>query len=211
MRGVYAEEVRKVRSGKPVAVFAVLLVVSFATMNAMPSDTLLAALLQEAVLALVALAAVGFAVPDALKRCTQIRATTEYCAVYSDYLALGGSCRRRDNASDLVVCRWWHYGGLCVYCVAVDCRSYGKPAALVRHLPAHRSVRGIVHARARHRGVRARIRARQSRFRTRYRRTRCPPRCLQARCWWTLCPFCRFRIRSWRTRWRLRRNRARCR
>lgn len=59
------------RSGKPVAVFAVLLVVSFATMNAMPSDMLLAALLQEAVLALVALAAVGFAVPDALKRCTQ--------------------------------------------------------------------------------------------------------------------------------------------
>lgn len=65
------EEVRKVRSGKPVAVFAVLLVVSFATMNAMPSDTLLAALLQEAVLALVALVAVGLAVPDALKRCTQ--------------------------------------------------------------------------------------------------------------------------------------------
>ena len=59
------------RSGKPVAVFAVLLVVSFATMNAMPSDTLLAALLQEAVLALVALVAVGLAVPDALKRCTQ--------------------------------------------------------------------------------------------------------------------------------------------
>ena len=59
------------RSGKPVAVFAVLLVVSFATMKAMPSDTLLAALLQEAVLALVALLAVGFAVPDALKRCTQ--------------------------------------------------------------------------------------------------------------------------------------------
>lgn len=59
------------RSGKPVAVFAVLLVVSFATMNAMPSDTLLAALVQEAVLALVALVAVGFAVPDALKRCTQ--------------------------------------------------------------------------------------------------------------------------------------------
>ena len=65
------EEVRKVRSGKPVAVFAVLLVVSFATMNAMPSDTLLAALLQEAVLALVALVAMGLAVPDALKRCTQ--------------------------------------------------------------------------------------------------------------------------------------------
>ena len=59
------------RSGKPVAVFAVLLVISFATMNAMPSDTLLAALLQEAVLALVALVAVGLAVPDALKRCTQ--------------------------------------------------------------------------------------------------------------------------------------------
>lgn len=40
-------------------------------MNTMPSDTLSAALLQEAVLALVALLAVGFAVPDALKRCTQ--------------------------------------------------------------------------------------------------------------------------------------------
>lgn len=40
-------------------------------MNAMPSDTLLAALLQEAVLALVALAVVRFVVPDVLKRCTQ--------------------------------------------------------------------------------------------------------------------------------------------
>ena len=59
------------RSGKPTAAFAVLLVVSFATMNAIPSDTLLAAMLQEAVLALVALAAVRFAVPDVLKRCTQ--------------------------------------------------------------------------------------------------------------------------------------------
>ena len=59
------------RSGKPAAAFAVLLVVSFATMNAMPSDTLLAALLQEAVLALVALAVVRFVVPDVLKRCTQ--------------------------------------------------------------------------------------------------------------------------------------------
>ena len=59
------------RSGKPAAAFTVLLVVSFATMNAMPSDTLLAAMLQEAVLALVALVAVRFAVPDALKRCTQ--------------------------------------------------------------------------------------------------------------------------------------------
>ena len=65
------EEVRKVRNGKLVAAFAALLVVSFAAMNAMPSDTLLAALLQEAVLALVGLAAVGFAVPAALMRCTQ--------------------------------------------------------------------------------------------------------------------------------------------
>ena len=59
------------RNGKPVAAFAVLLVVSFAAMNAMSSDTLPAALQQEAVLALMALAAVGYAVPDALKRCTQ--------------------------------------------------------------------------------------------------------------------------------------------
>lgn len=59
------------RSGKVAAAFAVLLVVSFAVMNTMPSDTLSAALLQEAVLALVALLAVGFAVPDALKRCTR--------------------------------------------------------------------------------------------------------------------------------------------
>lgn len=71
VRGVCAEEVRKVRNGKLVAAFAVLLVASFAAMNAMPSDTLLAALLQEAVLALVALAAVRFAAPDVLKRCTQ--------------------------------------------------------------------------------------------------------------------------------------------
>lgn len=59
------------RSGKPVAAFAVLLVVSFAAMSAMPSDTLPTALLQEAVLALVALATVSFAVPDAFSRCTQ--------------------------------------------------------------------------------------------------------------------------------------------
>ena len=55
------------RSGKVAAAFAVLLVVSFAVMNAMPSDTLPATLLQEAVLALVAFAAVGFAIPDALE------------------------------------------------------------------------------------------------------------------------------------------------
>ena len=59
------------RNGKLVAAFAVLLVASFAAMNAMPSDTLLAALLQEAVLALVALVAVRLVVPDTLKRCTQ--------------------------------------------------------------------------------------------------------------------------------------------
>lgn len=59
------------RSGKLVAAFAVLLVVSFATMNAMSSDTLPAALLQESVLALVALVAAGFAVPDSLTCCTQ--------------------------------------------------------------------------------------------------------------------------------------------
>lgn len=59
------------RNGKPVAAFAVLLVVSFAAMNAMSSDTLPAALQQEAVLALMSLAAVGHAVPDALMRCTE--------------------------------------------------------------------------------------------------------------------------------------------
>lgn len=59
------------RSGKVAAAFAVLLVVSFAVMKAMPSDTLPAALLQEAVLALVSFAAVGFAIPDVLKCCTK--------------------------------------------------------------------------------------------------------------------------------------------
>lgn len=72
------------RYGKPVATFAVLLVVSFAAMNVMPFDTLPAALLQEAVLALMALAAVGYAVPDALRRCTksvQQRNTVRFTAV----------------------------------------------------------------------------------------------------------------------------------
>ncbi len=72
------------RSGKPAAAFAVLLVVSFAVMNTMPSDTLSAALLQEAVLALVALLAVGLAVPDALKRCTrtvQQRSIVRFAAI----------------------------------------------------------------------------------------------------------------------------------
>lgn len=72
------------RSGKLVAAFAVLLVVSFAVMNVMPSDTLPAALQQEAVLALMSLAAVGYAVPDALSRCTesvQQRNTVRFTAV----------------------------------------------------------------------------------------------------------------------------------
>ena len=50
----------------------------------MPSDTLLAAMLQEAVLALVALAVVRFAVPDVLKRCTQTvqqRNTVRFAAI----------------------------------------------------------------------------------------------------------------------------------
>ena len=72
------------RNGKLVAAFAVLLVVSFAVMNVMPSDTLPAALQQEAVLALMSLAAVGYAVPDALSRCTesvQQRNTVRFTAV----------------------------------------------------------------------------------------------------------------------------------
>lgn len=72
------------RSGKPVAAFAVLLVVSFAAMNVIPSDTLPAALRQEAVLVLMSLAAVGYAVSDALRRCTesvQQRNTVRFTAV----------------------------------------------------------------------------------------------------------------------------------
>ena len=72
------------RNGKLVAAFAVLPVVSFAAMSAMPSDTLPAALLQEAVLALMALAAAGYAAPDALMRCTesvQQRNTVRFTAV----------------------------------------------------------------------------------------------------------------------------------
>ena len=87
------------RNGKLVAAFAVLLVASFAAMNAMPSDTLLAALLQEAVLALVALVAVRFAAPDTLKRCTQ---TVQRGAFCNDRLTLNGSCRWGDNPFDLV-------------------------------------------------------------------------------------------------------------
>lgn len=72
------------RNGKAVAAFAVLLAASFAAMNAMSSDTLPTALLQEAVLALMSLAAVGYAVSDALRRCTesvQQRNTVRFTAV----------------------------------------------------------------------------------------------------------------------------------
>ena len=50
--------------------FFVVLLTSFAVMNALPVDGLPQACAQEAVLALIALAAVAFAVPSALKRCT---------------------------------------------------------------------------------------------------------------------------------------------
>lgn len=54
------------------AAFVAVLIGSFAVMNALPAVGLPAALLQEAVLALVAVVAVRLATPDALKRCTYI-------------------------------------------------------------------------------------------------------------------------------------------
>ena len=54
------------------AAFVAVLLGSFAVMNALPAAGLPAALLQEAVLALVAVVAVRLAAPDALKRCTYI-------------------------------------------------------------------------------------------------------------------------------------------
>ena len=50
--------------------FFIVLLASFAAMNALTAGNLLLACVQEALLALAALAAVGFAVPDAFKRCT---------------------------------------------------------------------------------------------------------------------------------------------
>ena len=54
------------------AAFVAVLIGSFAVMNALPAVGLPAALLQEAVLALVAVVAVRLAAPDTLKRCTFI-------------------------------------------------------------------------------------------------------------------------------------------
>lgn len=51
--------------------FFIVLLASFAAMNALTAGNLMQACLQEAVLALVALVAVRLAVPDALKSCTQ--------------------------------------------------------------------------------------------------------------------------------------------
>lgn len=101
------------RSGKPAAAFAVLLVVSFATMNAMPSDTLLAAMLQEAVLALVALVAVGLAVPDALKRCTrtvQQRSIVRFTAITLLLVGLVGGA--------ITLLAWLFSGGGTMACFA---------------------------------------------------------------------------------------------
>lgn len=50
--------------------FFIVLLASFAAMNALTAGSLKQACVQEAVLAFTALAAVGFAVPDAFKRCT---------------------------------------------------------------------------------------------------------------------------------------------
>lgn len=51
--------------------FFIVLLASFAAMNALTAGSLKQACVQEAVLAFTALAAVGFAAPDAFKRCTQ--------------------------------------------------------------------------------------------------------------------------------------------
>lgn len=107
------EEVREVRNGKLVAAFALLLVVSFAAMNAMSSDTLLAVLLQEAVLALVALMAVGLAVPDALKRCTrtvQQRSIVRFTAITLLLVGLVGGA--------ITLLAWLFSGGGNMVCFA---------------------------------------------------------------------------------------------
>ena len=101
------------RSGKVAAAFAVLLVVSFAVMNTMPSDTLSAALLQEAVLALVALLAVGLAVPDALKRCTrtvQQRSIVRFTAITLLLVGLVGGA--------ITLLAWLFSGGGTMACFA---------------------------------------------------------------------------------------------
>ena len=67
------KEIRTPAGGVAVfAAFVVVLLGSFAVMNALSAVGLPAALLQEAVLALVAVVAVRLATPDALKRCTYI-------------------------------------------------------------------------------------------------------------------------------------------
>ena len=67
------EETRTPAGGVAVfAAFVAVLIGSFAVMNALPAVGLPAALLQEAVLALVAVVAVRLAAPDTLKRCTFI-------------------------------------------------------------------------------------------------------------------------------------------
>ena len=101
------------RSGKVAAAFAVLLVVSFAVMNTMPSDTLSAALLQEAVLALVAFLAVGLAVPDALKRCTrtvQQRSIVRFTAITLLLVGLVGGA--------ITLLAWLFSGGGTMACFA---------------------------------------------------------------------------------------------
>ena len=140
------------RNGKLVAAFAALLVVSFAVMNAMPSDTPPAALLQEAVLALVALVAVRFAVPDTLKRCTQTvqrRNAVRFAMIALLLTGLVGGA---------ITLLTWYFansgnGAGFVSAVLSSAADLGKPAALVRDLPPYRRVRGSVHARAGYRGV----------------------------------------------------------
>lgn len=55
---------------KAAVAFAAVLLASFVVMNVLPANDLPQACVQEAALALVALAGAGFAVPDAFKRCT---------------------------------------------------------------------------------------------------------------------------------------------
>lgn len=57
-------------NGKAAVAFAAVLLASFVVMNVLPANDLPQACVQEAALALVALAGAGFAVPDAFKRCT---------------------------------------------------------------------------------------------------------------------------------------------
>lgn len=138
-------------SGKTLTTFVVVLVVSFAVMSVLPDDGLSRACLQEALLAAVAIGAVAFACPRAIRRVRCTNSVQHGMVVGAAVVlvgALGGAITLAPGFWRLRVC--WLACGRGVSFGRYICATLGF---VVGRLRVDGRIRGSFHACSGHRSV----------------------------------------------------------